>query len=91
MFRLRRIQMKHTMPPSKLITFVMNSFIFKSHRKSWKGCYVLSNDERRAAWALRYYGAGHHKNNESLCNPNNPVICLEPGATSVAPLKQTDG
>lgn len=69
----------------------MNSFIFKSHRKSWKGCYVLSNDERRAAWALRYYGAGHHKNNESLCNPTNQAMCLDSGTMDMRPLKHTDG
>ncbi len=24
-------------------------------------CRALSNDERRALWAVRYYGGGHHR------------------------------
>lgn len=29
-------------------------------RATWDGCRPLSNDERRAAWARKFYAGGHH-------------------------------
>lgn len=34
--------------------------IFHTEPKSWTGCLPPSNDERRGAWAQRYYSEGHH-------------------------------
>jgi len=40
----------------------MNTFaITRTRPKSFEGCTPLSNDERRALWAQRYYGSGRHQ------------------------------
>jgi hypothetical protein len=40
--------------------------IFRTRPKSWDGCTPPTNDERRAAWASRYYSAGHHRKKPRL-------------------------
>lgn len=52
----------------------MNSSIFKSRRKCWDGCRAPTNDERLAVWALRYYGAGHHKGSHEVGSPEETPI-----------------
>lgn len=34
--------------------------ITRTRRHSWQGCLPKTNDERRAAWAAKYYGQGYH-------------------------------
>ena len=34
--------------------------IFRTRRHSWDGCTPPTNNERRANWASKYYGEGHH-------------------------------
>lgn len=56
----------------------MIPLIIKLRRSSRDDCYVPSNDERRATWALRYYSAGHHKNNEGSRKLDDSFPDLEP-------------
>lgn len=37
-----------------------NLSVTRTRRHKWDGCAPKSNDERRAEWAARFYGAGHH-------------------------------
>jgi len=55
----------------------MIPLIIKLRRSSRDDCYVPSNDERRATWALRYYSAGHHKNNEGSHTLDDSFPALE--------------
>lgn len=34
--------------------------IVRTRRHSWSGCTPPTNNERRAAWAAKFYGEGHH-------------------------------
>lgn len=34
--------------------------ITRTRPRSWEGCLPPTNDQRRAAWAEKYYGQGHH-------------------------------
>ncbi|MDR3445951.1 hypothetical protein [Dyella sp.] len=36
-------------------------FLSRTAPKSWEGCEPQTNDERRAAWAARFYSGGHHR------------------------------
>lgn len=47
-------------------------------RGTWEGCRPLSADERLAAWAARYYSAGHHRER------GKPRIRLTPGESVAA-------
>lgn len=38
-----------------------NLSVTHTKRGTWDGCRPMSDDERRAAWAARYYGSGHHR------------------------------
>lgn len=40
--------------------------ITRTKPKSWDGCTPLTNDERRAAWAARFYAGGHHRKKPRL-------------------------
>lgn len=68
----------------------MNSSIFKSRRKCWEGCYVPTNDERLAVWALRYYGTGHHKNKQDVNNPDETSMIKESTTTDLELLNHID-
>lgn len=37
-----------------------NLSVTRTRPHSSHGCTPMSNDERRAAWAAKFYGAGHH-------------------------------
>ena len=37
-----------------------------AHAASWEAIRPRTNDERRGAWAARYYGAGHHRRCQTL-------------------------
>lgn len=34
---------------------------FVMHARTWAAIRPLSNDERRAMWASRYFAQGHHR------------------------------
>lgn len=34
---------------------------FVMHARTWAAIRPLSNDERRAMWAARFYAQGHHR------------------------------
>ncbi|MET3654045.1 hypothetical protein [Dyella japonica] len=34
--------------------------ITRTRPKSFEGCTPLDNDQRRAEWAAKFYGGGHH-------------------------------
>lgn len=34
---------------------------FVMHARNWSAIRPLSNDERRAQWAARFYAQGHHR------------------------------
>ena len=38
-----------------------NLSVTRTRPHSSHGCTPMSNDERRAAWAAKFYGAGHHR------------------------------
>lgn len=40
--------------------------ITRTKPRSWDGCTPLTNDERRALWASRFYAAGHHRKKPRL-------------------------
>ncbi|WP_458788951.1 hypothetical protein [Dyella jiangningensis] len=40
--------------------------ITRTKPKSWDGCTPLTNDERLAAWAARFYAGGHHRKKPRL-------------------------
>lgn len=46
--------------------------IFRTKPARWDGCTPPTNDERRAAWAAKYYGNGHHNRQQK------PRIRLQP-------------
>lgn len=37
-----------------------NLSVTRTRPHSSHGCTPMSNDERRAAWAAKFYGGGHH-------------------------------
>lgn len=46
--------------------------IFRTKPHRWTGCTPPTNDERRAMWAAKYYGNGHHNRQQK------PRIRLQP-------------
>lgn len=38
-----------------------NTSVTRTAPRSWDGCRPMSNDERRAEWAARYFSQGHHR------------------------------
>lgn len=42
-------------------TLPRNTSVTHTRRGKWDGCRPSTNDERRAEWAEKFYGAGHHR------------------------------
>lgn len=49
--------------------------IFHTEPKSWTGCLPPSNDERRGAWAQRYYSEGHHHLTNDELKEQDDALC----------------
>ena len=44
-----------------IATLPRNHSVARTERGKWTGCLPPTNDERRAAWAARFYAGGHHR------------------------------
>jgi hypothetical protein len=46
--------------PITVAATLRNLSVTHTKRGKWDGCLPMSDDERRATWAARFYSAGHH-------------------------------
>ncbi len=52
----------------------------------WESFRTLDNDERRAAWASKYFAAGHHRRPRTNSTATNPQGCEQRREASVSTL-----